>query len=289
MGCEAFGAQQEENLEARDDPARRQREALAVKLGRAQQGGAPRRLAPALDHQVALAHGAQVAHQGERVLVFDIYRFTVGDRQGEAGALQKAGGVAQVREGRDARAEAAIDLALGSPQRLPQLPQRSAAQHGAQEQSIGLQDATDLDQGAGQVVHPMQAHGAQHEIELRRCERKLLLVGHHGQPPGFAGEAFAQIAADQLLDDFARAERGGDLVAVAAEIERHREGTTDIVQPFDQSLGDLALQEGMPVPVRDSALAPMAQHRAVENQHGVEGHHVRTRHRAYVRRKGGGG
>ena len=48
----------------------------------------------------------------------------VGDRQGEAGALQQARGVLHVGEGRDAGARAAQDLALGGHQRLAQLGQR---------------------------------------------------------------------------------------------------------------------------------------------------------------------
>ena len=101
----------------------------------------------------------------ERAFVFDLDRLAVGHRQGKARALQQARGVAQIGERRDARAEAALDLAFRRGQRLAQLPQGGAAQHGAQQQPVGLQDAADLDQGAGQVVDPMQVHRAQHQVE----------------------------------------------------------------------------------------------------------------------------
>ena len=44
-------------------------------------------------------------------------------------------------------------------------------------------------QRAGQVVHPMQAHCAEHEIEGARSERQRFLVGRHGGAARLAGEA----------------------------------------------------------------------------------------------------
>ena len=57
-----------------------------------------------------------------------------------------------------------------------------------------------------------------------------------------------------------------------------------LVQPLDQPPGNLALQEGVALPVARRPLAPMAQGRAVENQQGI-----RARHSGYVRRKSDGG
>ena len=79
-------------------------------------------------------------------------------------------GVPQIGEGRDARTEAALFLAFRDGQRLAQLPERRATEHGAEEQAVGFQDAGDLDQGPGQIVHPVKRHGAEHEIELPRGE-----------------------------------------------------------------------------------------------------------------------
>ena len=61
-------AVQEQHLEGRLHPADGRRESFAVDFCRAQQRGAPAEAASALGHQVALTHGAQVAHQRERAL-----------------------------------------------------------------------------------------------------------------------------------------------------------------------------------------------------------------------------
>ena len=79
------------------------------------------------------------------------------------------------------------------------------------------------------------------------------------------------------------AQRGRDLVAVAAEIERQREGAAHIVEPLDDTAGDLALEESLVAPSARRALAPPAQGRAVEDQEGI------GCHRVYVGRKQDGG
>ena len=58
----------------------------------------PAEAAPAFGHQVAFAHGAQFSHQCERVVVFDVDGFAVGDRQGKARALQQTRRVAKIGE-----------------------------------------------------------------------------------------------------------------------------------------------------------------------------------------------
>src|SRR5207302_6527429 len=63
-------AVEEQHLEARGDPAGWLGKALAVDLRRTRQGRAPAEAAAALGHQVAFAHRREVAHQGERALVF---------------------------------------------------------------------------------------------------------------------------------------------------------------------------------------------------------------------------
>jgi hypothetical protein len=66
-----------------------------------------RRAAVALGHGVALAGGAQVAQQRQRIGVEQGDVLGVDHRQREAGALQQRGAVAQVGEWRDARRGAA--------------------------------------------------------------------------------------------------------------------------------------------------------------------------------------
>jgi hypothetical protein len=66
---------------------------------------------------------------------------------------------------------------------------------------------------------------------------------------------------------------------VTAKVERQTEIATDIVEPLDESGGDLTLQERMVDPLPGSPLAPPAQRRAIENEQGIECH------RLYVGRK----
>ena len=282
LGCDSCGAQPCRKSTSKLAATRPvgSGEALAVDLRRAQERGPPRQAAPALDHQVALAHGAEVAHQGERIVVLDLDGLAVGHRQGEARALQQARRVAQIGERRDARAQAALDLAFGRGQGLAQLPQRGAAQHGAQQQAVGPQDALDLHQGAGQVVDPMEVHGAHDQVEALGREGQEFLVRHDRRAARQPGEAVAEVGAHQPADGLAVGQCRGELVAVRAEIERMRKGPAHVVEAVDQAARDLALEEGARLPITRSALAPPAQHGAVENQQRVE-----ARHTAYVRPK----
>ena len=153
------------------------------------------------------------------------------------------------------------------------MPQRGAAQHGAQEQPIGFQDAGDLDQRTRQVVDPVQAHGAHHQVETPGSEGQGLLVGDQRRPVRTTRKAEAKIGADQAVDRRACAEGRGDFVAVTAKIERQRKATPHVVQPLDQAAGDLALEERSRLPFARGTLAPHAQGVAVEHEQGIGGRH----------------
>ena len=62
----------------------------------------------------------------------------IGHRQGEARPLQQPSDIAQIGEGRDARARAALDLRFGLGEGLAQLGQGRAAEQRADEQAVGL-------------------------------------------------------------------------------------------------------------------------------------------------------
>ncbi|MNJ59428.1 hypothetical protein D3C77_551120 [compost metagenome] len=144
------------HLEGRRDAPVRLGVALGVELGRAGQDGAAERPdRPGQD--VGLAHGPQVAHQGEQVRVAHRDPIHVADRQGEARPLQQARPVEAVGEGRDAGLGPAADLQLGLGQHAAQLLQRRRAKQAGHEQAVGPQGAPDLRQGARQVVGPVQA------------------------------------------------------------------------------------------------------------------------------------
>ena len=69
-----------------------------------------------------------------------------------------------------------------------------------------------------------------------------------------------------------------------AEVEGQWKAAPHVVQALDEAFGDLALEEGLAVPITRRTLAPPAQHGAVENQQGVG-----SRHSPYVGRKHDGG
>ena len=85
-----------------------------------------------------------------------------------------------------------------------------------------------------------------------------------------------------MFDHRPVAERRGHFVAVAAEIERQGKGAAHVAQPVDQPLGDLPLQEVVPLPVAGGTLAAATQKGPVEHQQGIE-----ARHSGYVRAKSG--
>ena len=87
----------------------------------------------------------------------------------------------------------------------------------------------------------------------------------------------AEIGARQPLHGLPIAQCSGHFVAVRAEVERAGKASAHIVEAIDQAARDLALQEGTALPIARRALAPPAQHGAVEDQHGIE-----TRHPGYV-------
>ena len=74
------------------------------------EGGAPERLAAALDERIGRAHAPQVMHQIERRSVPHHDAIDIGDRQGEAGTLQQRTKLAHIDERRHPRRYAAFDL-----------------------------------------------------------------------------------------------------------------------------------------------------------------------------------
>ena len=63
------------------------------------------------------------------------------------------------------RSYAAFAACFRPQKRLAQLEQGVAAQHRREQQAIGLECLPNLYERARQVVHPMQAECAHHEIE----------------------------------------------------------------------------------------------------------------------------
>ncbi len=151
----------------------------AVDFARARDCIPPRQAAAALDQRVAFAHLAQIAHQGMQVGIRHLDAVAVHHRLLETRALEQAPQIAQIGEGRDARARAAFDFELGLHQRLSQLGQGLAAEQRREQQPAGLQGLAQLNERARQIVGPMQHQIAQHQVEG---------LGREGQRFGLAGQ-----------------------------------------------------------------------------------------------------
>ena len=114
------------------------------------------------------ANGGFVAHG---------HAIDVGDRQRKAGALQQRAEVAQIGERRDARRDAAFDLAFGRGKACRSSVSVSPPSSAARNSPSGFERAADLHQRARQVVDELQRQRRHDEIERGVAERQRLLVG----------------------------------------------------------------------------------------------------------------
>lgn len=72
-----------------------------------------------------------------------------------------------------------VAVLLGHQESIPELPQGLFAEHGGQEETVGLEHAPDLGQHARQVVDPVQRQVGDDQIEGALLKGDQLLVGHH--------------------------------------------------------------------------------------------------------------
>ena len=161
---------------------------------------AGRRRPPPGRERVGLAHRPEVAHQGERVGPSDDDGVAVGDGEREARALKQRPAVADIGERRDARTRAARDFALRLQQDAAEFVQGLSAEAPGEEKPVRDQNPASLHQHARQVVHRVQAQGAQHEIEARRREGDGLLVCDDRNAGAIPHQRLGRIANDDSLD-----------------------------------------------------------------------------------------
>ena len=228
-------------------PAVRVGEALGVELGGAGQhargSAAGRRPRPARWSRPWRA-GRPISAQ--RVVVAHGDPVDVGHRQGEAGALQQAGGVVGVGEGRDARAGAAAAApARPSVSACAQLGQGRAAEDRAEEEAVGLQRLADLDQGAdagrwssaGRARRP-PGRGSRARTAAaprRRRRRGPGAAGQHGRARGRSRSAAPTLAAASLA-----ASAAANAPSRAPRSTATGKSRADRLQALDEVLGGAA-------------------------------------------------
>ena len=200
-----------------------------------------RRSAVAQPHGVRLAGRAQVAQQRHRVGVEEPDFLHVGHRQREPGALQQRGAIAQIGKRRYARRGTAGLLRLRLGQGTAQLRQRAQRRQAGQQQPVRPQRAAQLDQRAGQVVHPVQRQAGDDQVEAGRRERQELLVRRHRRRAVACRHARRQVAAHHVHSAFAQQRRHH---AAPADVQRAGEARGGVVQPIEQALGRVAQHVG---------------------------------------------
>ena len=152
-----------------------------------------------------------------------------------------------VGEGRDVRPRASFLPRFRLQERRAQLEQGLAAQHRREQQAVRLERLPDLDQRARQVVHPMKAERAHHEIERIRADRQPFLVGDKARRTRSARDhGRREVSLDQQIGRGLPAQHGPELPAMAAEIEDAGEAALHVVEPAHQPLAHLAHQEVAP-------------------------------------------
>ena len=200
---------------------------------------APQRRAAALVQHIGRAHAAQVAHQVERRRVAHGEPVDVDHRQRKAGALQQRAEFAHIGKRRNARRDAAFDLALGLREGLAQFGQRVAAEQRGEQQAVGLERAADLDERAGQIVDELQRQRRDDEIERAVGERQASSsAATRGR---FAPRRRA--AAIERADLAACRERAAHRVGRRAEIDRALEAAQHRAEPLAEFGRDAVDQE----------------------------------------------
>jgi hypothetical protein len=102
---------------------------------------------------------------------------TCGERK--LGPRQEVPDIRHTGERRDVIGDPSVAVLLGHQECIPELPQGLFAEHGGQEEAVGLEHAPDLGQHARQGVDPVQRQVGDDQIEGALFEGGQLLVGHH--------------------------------------------------------------------------------------------------------------
>ena len=181
-------------------------EPLGVDLAGAGQQRAGERPAGAVGQDVGLAHGAQVGHQLQRVVVAHRHPVDVGHRQGEAGALQQARGVAGCR--RRARRAARRRRAARSRRRSAPGAARSASRRRAARRGTGRPASAPGGSGSARRPGRWSSAGRASRPPGRGCRRRTAAAPRPATSarPGAAGQhGGREVGLDQQADARRRA------------------------------------------------------------------------------------
>ncbi len=165
---------------------------------------------------VGFAEGAQFVEHLHRRDPGEAQLGLVGDRGGKSRALEEAGAVAQVGEGGDSGVHGAGEGVLGVQKGGAEFGEGAEDGHGGEEQAAGFEGFAQLDEGAGEVVDPVQATMGDDEVKFLRAEGQGFAGDGDGQAAGEGRHFGGKIGGNDGHP--ARFQRGGD-GAAAAEVE----------------------------------------------------------------------
>ncbi len=253
-----------EQLKGGGDAAFRIGVAFLIEGGGAQQGGAAAKGAAAGGERIGFAHGPQFTHQRECVRVRDGQQVAIDDGQGEPGPLQQAARIAHLHEGGDARADAALDLQFRVGEAGTQFLQRARPRNDGEKQPVRLQGTAQLDERAGEVVHPMQIEGAEDGVEGALAKGQPFLIRDEPQAGG-RQHGRRGVGLHQLRDAAAPGQRLGKDALMRAKREGVREAVRQVVQPVRQPLRGFAHEKIHRAETGCAALTPGAPEGAVKD------------------------
>ena len=143
---------------------------MGIDLGGTGEDGAFGGVAQALGQGIVFTHDAQVVHEMGHIAIQDGAAVGVGDGQGKTGALQQGTEVTNLTHGQDAGGQAMGDFGFSLGEGGAELKQGLAAKGEGDEQPVGFERTTALDQLAHRIMRPVQAEGVDDEVVGGICQ-----------------------------------------------------------------------------------------------------------------------
>jgi ComF family protein len=155
--------------------------------------------------------------------------------------LQEAGAVAKVREGGDPRVDRVGEAVFGGEEGGAEFGEGSQDGHAGEKQAARFEGAAELDEGAGEVVDPVQAQMGDDQVEYFVREGERFAVDGDREATGKGGDGGGEVGGDD--GHAARLQGRGD-GAAAAEIKGGFEDGFGIVKAVEHRGGEFVEDGG---------------------------------------------
>ena len=133
---------------------------------------------------------------------------------------------------------AARDFGFGFEKGAAQFDERVASEQRPEKQAVRPESSADLDEGAGQIVRPVQREAGRDQVERVLGEREAFVVGdHRRQRPAASKQTFRQVRRDLS----SRARRGSRMAA--SHVQPGGKWARDVLQALVETGGDFPMKE----------------------------------------------